>query len=230
MNNANKNLARDMRYKGLSYGEIARELGVSRGSARNWTRDILLTDEQKAAIFVRKYGQSAVDKRRITRSKNKGFRENLVISRAKGEITRINTGDLRLMGVAMYWSEGAKTCRNVVQFSDRDPQKIRLIMRFFREICLVSEHKFRGHISIDPHLDAEDAKLYWSGIARIPVEQFYKPYQSYLSSRQHIEKIPKYGTFAVIIADVKLFLKITSWIEKIKELSALSPIRQIIAE
>lgn len=230
MYKSNRNLGRDMRAKGLSYGEIARGLGVSNGSVRNWTRDIQLTDEQKAQILIRKYGQSAVDKRKITRAKNRVARESWVRNRAKSEINLINTRDLRMLGLAIYWSEGAKTRRNFVQFSDADPVKIKLMMRFFREICQVPEVKFRGYLSIDARLDEEGARFYWSDITKIPMEQFYKSYAPLPASQTSPAKVSKYGNLSVIINDTRLFLKIMAWLEKVKEISGFLPIRQPIAE
>src|SRR5215210_683762 len=41
-------LARELRRDGLPYKRIAAQLGVSPSSAHLWTRDIVLTEEQKA--------------------------------------------------------------------------------------------------------------------------------------------------------------------------------------
>ncbi len=48
-----KERARELRQHGKTHREIVRELGISLGSADLWTKDIILTAEQKLAIWER---------------------------------------------------------------------------------------------------------------------------------------------------------------------------------
>ena len=126
------------------------------------------------------------------------------------------------MGAALYWAEGSKTKRGVVQFSNSDPRLIQFMMRFFREICKVPKKKFRGHIGLHPHLSTKRAEKYWSGVSRIPLNQFYKTTkQQSKASKGKKDSLP-FGTFNIKICSTELFLKIKGWIEKLYELGIKS--------
>ncbi len=110
----------------------------------------------------------------------------------------------------LYWAEGGKTQR-LVRFSNADPEMIKIMMTFFRKICLVPEVKFRGYIHIHPHLKHEEAEKYWSAVSKIPLEQFFKTYRKPNKSSQNKKDSLIYGTFDIYVLDTELFLKITGW-------------------
>ena len=120
--------------------------------------------------------------------------------------------ELKLVGTALYWAEGSKTKRSLVQVCNSDERIIKFMMRFFREICNVPESKFRGYIHIHTHLNAKKAKNYWSSISNISLKQFYKTYQKPNKSSQNKKDSLPYGTFTIIICNTELFLKIKGWI------------------
>ena len=74
----------------------------------------------------------------------------------------------------MYLGEGGKTERGTARISNSDPLVIKMMMRFFREICKVSEERFRGNIHTFAHADIEKTEKYWSKITGIPRSQFQK--------------------------------------------------------
>jgi len=98
----------------------------------------------------------------------------------------------------------------MVCFSNGDPRMIKIMMLFFRKICLVPEEKFRGYIHIHSHLDHENAEQYWSEIADIPVTQFFKTYRRTTSGHTGKNSLP-YGVMDIYVLDSGLFLKISGW-------------------
>ena len=138
---------------------------------------------------------------------------------AQKDIRSISERDLRLIGLCLYWGEGGKTNQGSARISNSDPAVIMVMMRFFREICMVKEEKFRGHIHIHSHLEAERAESYWSGISGIPRTQFFKTYtKPSVASMNKKDSLP-YGTFDIYVCSTKLFLQIIAQIEKIKQLA-----------
>lgn len=83
-----KNQAIALRRSGWTHREIARELGVSLGSAYVWTKDILLSIEQKRAVEERRVENvftprlrkrlSEIAKNRLVHPSEKYTRENLI--------------------------------------------------------------------------------------------------------------------------------------------------------
>lgn len=118
----------------------------------------------------------------------------------------------------LYWAEGSKKGKRYVSFSNSDPRIIKVMMRFFREICEVPDNKFRGHIHTHSHLNTKTAEDYWSNVAKIPLRQFFKTYSKpSKASKGKMDALP-YGTLDVSIGNVKVFLNIMGWIDKISQI------------
>ena len=90
---------------------------------------------------------------------------------------------------------------------------VRLMMRFFREVCRVPEHKFRGAVHIHPHLDAEQARRFWSEMSGIPLVQFHRTQFSVSRASQQKRDTLPFGTFQIVISDVRYRCAIAGWIE-----------------
>src|SRR5262245_11876478 len=105
--------ARAMRTDGMAVRDIAKKLGVSKGSVSTWVRDIILTDEQVEALKARQRryaGQNAGSQtnRKKFMEKRRAYQE---IGREKAREGR----PLHMAGCMLYWAEGAKT-KNSVNF------------------------------------------------------------------------------------------------------------------
>jgi hypothetical protein len=206
-------LARDLRKKGWSINQIYKKLSVAKGSVSLWVREVELTSKQLAELGERSHKQVVIEKRRQTRLFRENARRQIIVDKARAEISHISTTELFLIGIALYWAEGSKTKRGVVELSNANPELIKVAMRFFLEICKVPELKFRGHIFLHPHLDSEKAEKYWSEITHIPRSQFFKTsMQQSRASKKKKDTLP-YGTFAIVVCDTELFLRIKGWTE-----------------
>ena len=213
--------ARDLRKEGFSLGHIAKELGVSKASVSLWVRDIVLSEEQRKGLTGNGYSVSAVEKRRVNRIANTQKRHRSVIDLAKEAVPTLTKHELLLVGAALYWGEGGKTNRGMARVANSDPNIIKIMMKFFMEICEVKPEKFRGHVHTFSHLNAEEAEIYWSGISGIPRSQFYKTYSKpSIASKGKKDSLP-YGTFQIYVCDTTVFLTIKGWIERLAELGSV---------
>ncbi|MCB9811574.1 hypothetical protein H6783_01550 [Candidatus Nomurabacteria bacterium] len=209
---AEKLKARTLRVKGHSIGEIATKLSVSKSSVSNWVADIELSSAQIKQLKTNSHSAVAVENRRRSRLKNENARREQIIEKAKSEVNKPTAQELFFLGVALYWGEGTKKKRGVVEFTNSDPKVVEVMMRFFRDVCSVPEKKFRGHVYIHEHLSIEKAEQYWSRVARIPRRQFYKTSIQHNRTRLKKDTLTK-GTFAISICDTELKLRILGWIE-----------------
>ena len=214
-----KKLARKLREQGWSINDIYRRLGVGKSSVSLWVRNIELTPKQKHSLSTRGISKEVIERRRNTRLTNEDARRQIIIDTAKGDIHSISEQNLHLIGTALYWAEGSKSSRGVVQLSNGDPKLIQVMMRFFREICEVPEQKFRGHIFLHPHLSATRAKRYWHNVSGIPSKQFYKTSQQHNKASKGKKDSLPFGTFNIEICNTELLLKLKGWTEKIHELA-----------
>ena len=218
MKEKEKKLARKLREQGWSLKEIVRKLKVAKSSVSIWVRDIELTEKQKQELSRKGVKKEVIEKRRKTRLRRENDRRQIIIDKSRVEIKNLSKRELWLIGTTLYWGEGSKTLRSSgAQLSNSDPRAIQLMMRFFRKCCGVPKEKFRGHISIHPHLDVNRAEKYWHNISGIPLNQFYKTSrQQSRASKGKKDTLP-FGTFCIQICNIELFLKIKGWIEGISE-------------
>jgi transposase-like protein len=213
--------ARLLRRGGMSLNDIVRELGVSKASVSLWVRDIELSDQQKKKLSVRGRSVESIEKRRVNRINSTLQRHRVIIDAAKEKIPMLSKQELLLVGVALYWGEGGKTKTGMARISNSDPEIIRFMMRFFREVFDVPSKKFRGHVHTFSHLNAGKAERYWSKVSGIPRGQFYKTYSKpSIASKGKSDSLP-YGTFQIYVCDTTIFLTIKGWIERLSELGSL---------
>lgn len=199
-----------LRQEGKSITYIAGTLGVAKSSVSNWVKVVKLSDNQLSTLRNNSHTTVAIEKRRLARLTNEENKRQLIINAAYKNIKGLSLKELWLIGIMLYWAEGGKTQR-LVRFSNGDPEMIRIMMKFFRLVCKVPESKFRGYIHIHPTLDHLQAEAYWSNIASIPKEQFFKTYRKKnISSNNKRNSLP-FGVFDIYVLDTKLFLKISGW-------------------
>jgi len=214
-----KEKARALRKKGYSINQIVKEVGLTKASVSVWVRDIILTKTQKKKISERGRSVESIEKRRVNRLLNEKNKRQMVIDNAKKDFNDISLEQLKLIGIVLYLGEGGKTKRGMVRLANSDPIVIKMMMKFFREICKVSNDKFRASIHTFAHADIEKTEKYWSKISKIPRSQFFKTYIKASSASLQKRNTLPFGTFDIYVCDTKLFLTIMGWIYRIKELT-----------
>ena len=214
-----RKVARKLRQQGKSLREITKKIKCSKSSISRWIQDIPLTEEQIERLKSNQDKGRAKASRHAHASRKKWERiRNSIKASARIEIPlSCSLEMLKLVGTALYWAEGYNASRNSIVFANTDPKMIELMMLFFRKVCKVPKAKFRGKISIHPHLDAKKAELYWSKISKIPLAQFNKPLLAVSRSSKSKKDTLPLGTFRIIISDVYTCSKIKGWIEAIGE-------------
>ncbi|MFA4975788.1 MAG: hypothetical protein WC839_03475 [Candidatus Paceibacterota bacterium] len=214
-----KEKARILRKQGKSINQIVKETGLTKSSVSLWVRDIILTKTQKEKISERGRSMESIEKRRLVRLFNEQIKRQIIIDDAKRDFNFISLEQLKLIGIILYLGEGGKTERGTARLSNSDPLVIKMMMRFFREICKVPEEKFRGNVHTFAHANVKKTEKYWSKITGISTGQFQKTYIKPSSASLQKRYTLPYGTFSINVCDTKLFLTIMGWIEKVEELT-----------
>ncbi len=209
-----------LRKSGRSYKEILKKIKVSKSTLSVWLREIELTNDQKKRLLTKgERAQYEAAKRKVAARIQ---RTEKIIESAIEEAYTFKNNPFFLVGVALYWAEGAKNRAESVKFANSDEKMIAFMMRWFREICRVPEKKFRIHIHIHTLHSRNNIVNYWSKITGIGREQFYKPYikQTSLGQRKNILYS---GTCSIVIHDKSLFRRIMGWkygLQKIFDISS----------
>jgi predicted transcriptional regulator len=209
-----KQLAIEWRKKGMAMGVIAERLGVAKSSVSYWVRDTKLTPTQIKKLKANSHASVVIEKRRQARMKNTEKRRAEVRKKALIRADELSKEPLWWLGVTMYWGEGNKTQQ--ARIANSDPDAIRLMMRFFREVCDIPEQKLRVHVHTFDSNNVSKTEKYWSDISGIPTKKFYKTHvKNSIASKNKRRTLPN-GTFQIYVHDTNFFYTLLAWIEYLK--------------
>lgn len=216
-----RKLARELRKQGWSLRAITKHVKCSKSAVSKWIGDIPLTAEQIAKLKSNQDKGRAVAANHPNSPKQKWgkIRKDIKDSATKEISSECSAALLKAVGSALYWGEGSKAGNNTVIFTNSDPNMVRLMMKFFKNICNVNDAKFRGGVQIHPHLNKEKAERFWSQISGIPLDQFHKTHLAVSRASKNKRDTLPLGTFKIVISDTRLQSKIKGWIEGMKKWS-----------
>jgi hypothetical protein len=96
---------------------------------------------------------------------------------AFAQIGEVSDRELLLLGVALYWAEGAKDKpyerRELITFVNSDPGMIKLFLRWL-DLIGIEEARRQYRVSIHESADVAAAEEYWRKVVRVPGADFRK--------------------------------------------------------
>ncbi len=204
-----KEKARELRKLGWTYKEITKKVPVHKTTLSVWCKDIELTSEQ-IIFHGGRYanGLKGAKANQIKREKEIGD----ISTQARLEIYPLSEYDFKIAGAMLYWAEGDKT--HGLGISNSDPRLIEFIMKWFREICGVTEEKIKATLYLHTGLDEGETKKYWSFLTGISLNRFGKTIFKEEGTASKKDKKYK-GTIKINVFDENLKHRILSWIKVI---------------
>lgn len=215
-----KQLAVKFRRKGMSYGLISEQLGVSKSTLSNWLKDLPYTPNEQVLSRIR-CGQGAYGLRRrqmrideISKLKAQGITE----------VGKISKRDLWMIGLGLWIGEGSKTMEQI-RLVNSDPRVVRLFIRWLREICELHDENITIAMHLYPDSDELSSMKYWMDITKLPQQQFRKTQidRRLDKKRQKIGKTP-HGTLHITVASnhnsdkgVRLYRRMMGWVSGVAE-------------
>lgn len=165
--------ARELRVKGLTYDQIQVELGCSKSSISLWVRDLPKPERQRtreeASAIAKRGWEVTMRRREEERQRTK--------EAAASEIGALSDRELFLVGVGLYWSEGAKAKshrpQERVDFINSDPHMIKVYLAWLR-LLGVSADRLRFHVAIHESANVPDAERFWADLVGAAPSAFGK--------------------------------------------------------
>ncbi|MFI7685037.1 hypothetical protein ACIBWG_20525 [Streptomyces griseoaurantiacus] len=165
--------ARELRLQGWTYDRIEAELGCSKSSVSLWVRDLprpqRRASSEQARLAAQKRWEHELAVRETERSQVK--------ETARQQIGSVTDRELFLIGVGLYWAEGAKdktyARREYVLFVNSDPGMIGLFLAWLR-LLGVEEERLRFRVMIHESADVEGAERYWADLVGTDPSRFDK--------------------------------------------------------
>jgi len=210
--------ARMLRRKGISVKRIAFSLGVSKGTASIWVRDIILSVEQLESL--RKLSIAGAERGRLKSAFLQKERWNKKREEARKDgvkaIGNLTDRELLIAGIALYWAEGCRKTR-VVEFCNSDPTMVQFLLLWLKKCFLVNLEDVRCTVGINEiHKEREQkVKDYWADISGIPLTQFMKTSFKKAQNKKVYENFnDHYGTLSVhIVQPSRFYVKILGLID-----------------
>ncbi len=216
--NAVRVRARRLRRSGNTYSEISRALGgVPKSTLSVWFRNLRLSGAARRRVMSKAQQRWAENIIRYNKWRAREARRKAeeVIAHAIAEIGELSQRELQLIGTALYWAEGSKGSRWRLRFTNTDACMVRLMMRFFREICQVPTERFSSHIHLHPHVSERRALDFWSNLTGISPRRFIRPQRVVSRSsrgRRPIRRLP-FGTLHITIDNGEIRNRVMGWVQ-----------------
>jgi predicted transcriptional regulator len=225
-------LARELRKKGESIREIAKTLGISRGSSSLWCRDIVLTQEQ-LDILVEKDKLGGARGRIVAAELAKKRKNERVFCNKKvgfEKIGEISQRELFLIGIALYWAEGSKGIRSErFVFVNSDPKMIVIMIRWLKDCIHVEPDDIVCRVGInEAHKERiTEVQNYWSNMTGIPLSQFRTTsFKKVVNKKVYENFYEHYGTLDLLVKKcTKLFYEIIGSIDGMSDKDSIHVVK-----
>ncbi|MFD5075879.1 hypothetical protein [Streptomyces sp. NPDC058371] len=165
--------ARELRLQGLTYDRIQLELGCSKSSISLWVRDLPKPERRDPSEQARLAGRKRWEHELAVRDEERQRTK----AAAAAEIGDLSDRELSLLGVGLYWAEGAKDKsydrREKVTFVNSDPGMIEVFLRWL-DLLGVERDRLRYSVMIHENADVKGAEEYWANLVEADPSAFYK--------------------------------------------------------
>lgn len=160
--------ARRLRAKGWTMPDIAKELGVSRGSVSAWTSDV--------AYQPRLWRRRPAARRPNALQRRKADEVAELLAEGQARIAILTDKEFLVAGAALYAGEGSKT-EGEVRFTNADPRMVSFFCAWLRHFFVIDETRLRLVLYLHDGLDVDAATRFWTHITGIPAAQHRRPYR-----------------------------------------------------
>lgn len=166
-----------LRFKGYTYGQIKRELGIAKSTLSDWLRNLPLSEKQERLLTKNRISAKdiRIEKFRLTYRNKRIEKMKRVFSEQKGELLPLSNKELFIAGVFLYWGEGSKQ-RNIISISNTNPLVIQFAKYWMVNILKVSVSKLQIRLHLYSDMDIDEHIGFWSQTLNISKKQFKPPY------------------------------------------------------
>ncbi len=221
-----KEEAINLRREGLTYSAILARVSVAKSTLSLWLRDVGLSERQSQKITKARLeaGRKGGVARRVQRiEKTKRILEDAIL-----EIGSISKRDLWLIGIALYWAEGAKEKKyrtgEQVMFANSDPRMVNLFLKWLKQMKIAEiDFVFEIYIHEMYRNKAKSIVKSWSVLLNRPSDAIFRVYFKKDSKRRETYRQDEYiGLVRVgVRKSVDLNRRIEGWVRGICKYSGI---------
>lgn len=195
-----KSKAITLRKKGFSYGQIKKQLGISKSTCSLWLRAVKLGKRASLRLKVREF-RGKKQALQTIRKKIKDRDAKIFSSVSVGvNKIKINQQLFKLLCAFLYWGEGEKSGRSV-SFTNSDPLMIQTYVKLLKQSFGVKTKNLKALLHLHSYHKKRKQIKFWSKITGIPKSNF-SVYNKPNTGKVLRQGYP--GCIAVRVYDVKI--------------------------
>lgn len=209
----------NLRKRGYSYAEILRKVPVAKSTLSLWLRSVGLSKRQKQRLTKKKLESALRGARKRHLMRLKYWQE--IKSRASKEINSLSRKERLLMGIVLYWAEGAKEKEyskpTRIRFSNSDISMIIIFRKWLKEFFKIPENNLRYELYIHEKANWIAAKNLWASKINISTNRInvYFKRHNPKPKRKNINKY-YHGLLRITVKNsIDLVRRIDGWIDGI---------------
>lgn len=221
-----KNIATDLRTRGLSYTEIRGRISVPKSTLSYWLKGLQLTGPQKQRLREKRLQIARAN------SEKRILRTDEAITTAwkssAGDIKEISKRELWLMGVMLYWRERCASgttedVRKGVRFTSSNPYLIKLFLKWLQEIGRLDDKEIKFDIFADSNKKDEIPNMikHWASVTDFPEEYFSRIYFHKPKIKRRVRNFSNRTPFGLLRVRVKassmMARQISGWVKGIQK-------------
>lgn len=147
----------------MSYGEIKKRLGVSKGTLSRWLEDLPLSPERMLELRRNGWskGEAKREKFRETMRAKRDARDAEVYIRQKQRLSLVSEESLFVAGLMLYAAEGEKKSRCDIAFTNTDPALVRFFARWIVQFLGLPKEKLRIQLHLYENMDIKVEEQFW---------------------------------------------------------------------
>jgi Homeodomain-like domain len=162
-----------LRKEGETIPNIAKKVGVSRGSVSLWLRGISLPEKTRVVMRARASRNRLLAheaRRQLTRNK---LADAAILANTLMLKNRIDPETALMLCSLMYWCEGTKSKNDSeFTFTNAEPLTIRGFLALLRKALPLDESRFRIKMHLHEYHNEHKQRAFWSNVTGIPETQF----------------------------------------------------------
>lgn len=214
-----KQKAIELRKLGKSYGEINKELGISKSTLSDWLKDFTLSKDQldKLRGNISGIRQRAIELTSLTKLRKRQKRFEEVYKNEKKKLLPLTEKELYLSGLFLYWGEGRKGWNRQISVCNTDPRVMKFYLYWLTKSLRIPRVKIKVNIHLYSDMDIPNSLSYWSRELNIPLSQFNRPYVKKSKFVDVEQKGFGHGTCGLSLSNRELKEKITFGLEAIAD-------------
>lgn len=214
----------NLRKEGYSYSEILKQIPVAKSTLSLWLRSVGLSKRQQQRLTQKKL--EAISRGAKRKREQRIALINKIYQDTEEDVKRITKRELWLMGIMLYWAEGAKqkehNVSQAIKFSNSDPKIIRIFLNWLDTILNIKKEdiKFRICLHETAFNKLKAVQKYWSETTGFPIDKFQKLdwKKNKINTKRKNTGDNYFGLLNIYVArSTNLNRKIESWAKRIYE-------------